>query len=141
MGTPRDVFLLGAGFSRAISPSMPLMGDLGPAALSALKSSARYAFEVAAFDAVLRGNFEEALTALAEDQPGNTDAENLANIISTYPQNPGETPEEREGRVKGDLARSLALGSFSSSDGVTYTRNAPSTITAATRWSSWGTTL
>ncbi|MDR0359770.1 MAG: hypothetical protein LBJ87_09965 [bacterium] len=60
----KDVFVLGAGFSRAISPSMPLLSDLAQALMEPA--------EFLAFG----GSLERWLSFLAEDHPWLTPAEN-----------------------------------------------------------------
>lgn len=69
------VFLLGAGFSRAVSPRMPLTDELGDAVIRrlALTDDRRvpHTFEA--------GSFETWLTHLADEQPFLTSQENLEN--------------------------------------------------------------
>jgi hypothetical protein len=60
----KDVFVLGAGFSRAISPSMPLLSDLAQALMEPA--------EFLSFG----GSLEQWLSFLAEDHPWLTSAEN-----------------------------------------------------------------
>lgn len=70
----RDVFVLGAGFSRAISGSMPLTDELGAAALNRLRHDLPPRL---ALDGLPVGvNFEAWLSQLASDQPYLTDADN-----------------------------------------------------------------
>jgi hypothetical protein len=67
----RDVFLLGAGFSKAISSEMPTLHELSEAvSLPRAEGSA---------PAENEADFEAALTILAEDQPWLTPADNLMN--------------------------------------------------------------
>ena len=71
------VFVVGAGFSRAVSDRMPLTDQLGENALAALRSllPPRLALE-----RLPRGlNFEAWLSQLAGDQPYLPDAENAEN--------------------------------------------------------------
>jgi hypothetical protein len=62
----RDVFVLGAGFSRAISGAMPLTDELGNATLARLDLTDRRRAPVRSF---ARGRFEEWLSYLSEPQP------------------------------------------------------------------------
>jgi hypothetical protein len=71
------VFVIGAGFSRAVSDQMPLTDELGQAALEQLRPvlPPRLALE-----RLPRGmNFEAWLSQLAGDQPYLSDAENAEN--------------------------------------------------------------
>ena len=71
------VFVVGAGFSRAVSDQMPLTDELGEAALERLRSvlPPRLALE-----RLPKGmNFEAWLSQLAGDQPYLSDAENAEN--------------------------------------------------------------
>jgi hypothetical protein len=71
------VFVIGAGFSRAVSDHMPLTDELGQAALEELRSvlPPRLALE-----RLPKGmNFEAWLSQLAGDQPYLSDAENAEN--------------------------------------------------------------
>jgi hypothetical protein len=68
----RDVFLVGAGFSKAISSEMPTLQELSEAvALPRAEGSAPSEAE--------ETDFESALTFLAQDQPWLTPGENLKN--------------------------------------------------------------
>jgi hypothetical protein len=71
----REVLILGAGFSRAISPAMPSTDELGveAIALAGLQDDRRVP---AGFT---DGTFEIWLSRLAEDQPYLTETENLEN--------------------------------------------------------------
>jgi hypothetical protein len=71
----RDVFLVGAGFSKAISPEMPTLGELGEA-VTPLRAEGSAPSEAQETD------FESALTFLAQDQPWLTPGENLRNRAS-----------------------------------------------------------
>ena len=73
----RDVFLLGAGFSRSISHAMPLMAELTMAIKEHLKNVAN-PFELAAIP-YLETDFEKGLSYLAEAQPWLSEAEHLRN--------------------------------------------------------------
>lgn len=66
----RPVFVLGAGFSKAIADSMPTSNDLGTEVLSRLKDLGPPA-------EMTRGGFEEWLSRLADDQPDLEEYENL----------------------------------------------------------------
>jgi hypothetical protein len=69
-----DVFLLGAGFSRAVSDAMPLLADLNAAVWTKVNLPQEKDF--------LRGfgdNIEMVLTYLAEPHPWLPEAENLRN--------------------------------------------------------------
>lgn len=71
------VFILGAGFSRAVSEYMPLTDELGDAALESLR---RYLPRRLALDRFPVGmNFEQWLSQLAAKQPYLSDAENVEN--------------------------------------------------------------
>lgn len=71
----RDVFLLGAGFARAISPSMPLLQELADRVIEALGDGAvRIPPEVRA---MMRENFAHALSYLEQAKPWVTEADNL----------------------------------------------------------------
>jgi len=65
------VYLLGAGFSKAISPSMPLTRELGAAVRADL--------DLPAFLLDFRDDFERWLTYLAEPQPWIDERERLRN--------------------------------------------------------------
>jgi hypothetical protein len=72
----RDVFVLGAGFSRAIHQGMPLMRELS----EVLADQFRQAFgEMDWRLPLLRDNVEVALSLLSEDQPWLSESENLRN--------------------------------------------------------------
>ena len=72
-GSFRPVFVLGAGFSRAIADCMPTADALGKEVLDRMR---RYS-EKAPPAEMTRGHFEEWLSRLAEDQPDLTEFENL----------------------------------------------------------------
>lgn len=67
-----DMYLLGAGFSKALYSGMPLMGDLGRRIVDILNLDQ---------DALVPfgGNVEMWLSYLAEEQPWLSDKENLEN--------------------------------------------------------------
>lgn len=69
-----DVFLLGAGFARAISPAMPLLQDLAQRVLGAAGRRTRVPREVAS---MMRENFAHALSYLEQAKPWLTEADNL----------------------------------------------------------------
>lgn len=69
-----DVFLLGAGFARAVSPTMPLLQDLADRVLEALAPRARIPDAVAG---MMRENFAHALSYLEQAKPWVTEADNL----------------------------------------------------------------
>jgi hypothetical protein len=69
-----DVFLLGAGFARAISRSMPLLPELGPRLLENFHGPTRIPREVSA---MMRTNFAHALSYLEQSKPWVTEADNL----------------------------------------------------------------
>src|SRR5690349_11433785 len=75
-GNGRDVLILGAGFSRAISDRMPLVDELGNLCLriSSLANDSRV--PVGGFTG---GRFETWLSQLADEQPYLTAQENLEN--------------------------------------------------------------
>ena len=71
----RDVFLVGAGFSKAISPVMPTLQELGEAVnLPRAEGSAPSEAQ--------ETDFESALTLLAQDQPWLPAGDNLKNRAS-----------------------------------------------------------
>jgi hypothetical protein len=70
----RDVFLLGAGFARAISPTMPLLQDLANRVIEALGNSASVPAEV---KTMMTENFAHALSYLEQAKPWVTEADNL----------------------------------------------------------------
>lgn len=72
-GAFQPVFVLGAGFSRAIADCMPTADHLGDQVLGRMR---RYS-KKAPPDEMTRGRFEEWLSRLAEDQPDLTEFENL----------------------------------------------------------------
>lgn len=74
-GRPREVFILGAGFSKAVSSEFPLTDDLGNLALQYCKDMPGRIPRVPFHD----GNFESWLSRIAEGQPHLTEAENLTN--------------------------------------------------------------
>src|SRR5699024_12869493 len=67
-----DMYLLGAGFSKAIYSGMPLMDDLGRELVGALNLDRDTLVPFG-------GNVETWLSYLAEDQPWLSDKENLKN--------------------------------------------------------------
>lgn len=69
-GIFRPVFILGAGFSRAISGSMPTADELGKEVVGRLGENRPP-------PTLTRGGFEEWLSRLAEDQPDLLEHENL----------------------------------------------------------------
>jgi hypothetical protein len=76
-----DLFLLGAGFSRAVSTDMPLMADLvGPVFKNnQLLDNAEDDFDFPNHFEAFGSDFEAWLTYLAEDHPWLSDARNLRN--------------------------------------------------------------
>jgi hypothetical protein len=70
--TSREVFILGAGFSRAVSPHMPLVDELSRHVLSKDTLADRRLTSFA-------NDFEMCLSYLSEDQPWLSEAENLSN--------------------------------------------------------------
>jgi hypothetical protein len=73
-GNVHDVFLLGAGFARAISPSMPLLQDLAERIIGTLGKSEPIPDEV---QAMMKENFAHALSYLEQAKPWVTEADNL----------------------------------------------------------------
>jgi len=67
----KDLFLLGAGFSKAVSSHMPLLNELS-SAISFFAQTERSVDDI-------ETNFEKVLTFLAERQPWLSEAENLRN--------------------------------------------------------------
>ena len=72
MAQCHDVFVLGAGFSRAISDAMPLMRDLGSRVADELE---KYRSVAPLFD----GDIELAMTFLAQAHPWLAESERLRN--------------------------------------------------------------
>jgi hypothetical protein len=72
----REVVVLGAGFSRAISASLPLTDELGQLAVEEAEARAQKPIPHPVFQ---DGNFEAWLSGLAEDQPYLSTAANLEN--------------------------------------------------------------
>lgn len=68
------VFLLGAGFARAISADMPLLQDLGDRVVRALEDRTAIPEQVRA---MMRENFAHALSYLEQEKPWITEADNL----------------------------------------------------------------
>lgn len=71
------VFLLGAGFSRAISPRMPLMNDLAKHVRSDLRANGTAA--IPGDGTPLASNFEQWLSYLVESPPWVSEAERALN--------------------------------------------------------------
>jgi hypothetical protein len=69
-----NVFLLGAGFARAISPNMPLLQDLADRIASVLGDSVQIPREV---QPMMAENFAHALSYLEQAKPWVTEADNL----------------------------------------------------------------
>jgi hypothetical protein len=69
-----DVFLLGAGFARAISPAMPLLQDLADRLLQSRRRHQAIPPEVVA---MMRENFAHALSYLEQPNPWISEADNL----------------------------------------------------------------
>lgn len=82
----RDAFLLGAGFSKAVSEHMPLMDDLGQVPMHFRGDWPR---------GLIRSmNFEELLTFLSTNQPWLSEADNLHNRATFL-----ETSQQIAGRL------------------------------------------
>jgi hypothetical protein len=75
-GSHRDVVILGAGFSRAISQDFPLTDELGTLAVAEADDDGNGTIPHPPF---ANGSFETWLSRLAEDQPYLTAAANLGN--------------------------------------------------------------
>jgi len=69
-----DVFILGAGFSRAISPMMPLTSDLSKEVVDRYKHAGSIPAEVGR---MIEEDFEKALTFLSQQNPDLTEEKNL----------------------------------------------------------------
>lgn len=69
-----DAFLLGAGFSRAVSAAMPLTNDLGSEIAAHLKAAGH---DVSLLTELFGGDFEAWLTHLADGRPWTSEAGNL----------------------------------------------------------------
>lgn len=81
MTLPRgDVFILGAGFSKAVHHGFPLLNELGEIAVSRLVSDGRLAAVPGDFDENF--TFESWLASLAEPQPFLTESENADNFAT-----------------------------------------------------------
>jgi|SRR5579884_3428358 len=78
----RDVFLLGAGFSKAIGKAMPLMKDLTQAITTVLRDAG--AGEEIRRVPFVKVDFEQALSYLSEGQPWLTESERLRNRALFY---------------------------------------------------------
>lgn len=80
-GQSRDVFLLGAGFSIAVSSEFPGTDELGNCVIERLKEQSRPSDDAIRFptDGFEDGRFESWLARLAEDQPYLSTGENLRN--------------------------------------------------------------
>jgi hypothetical protein len=83
----KDVFVLGAGFSRAISPSMPLLSDLAQALMEPA--------EFLSFG----GSLEQWLSYLAEDHPWLTAAENAQQHVAFLQQSSRLAAQVRAAQV------------------------------------------
>lgn len=70
----RDVYLLGAGFSRAVSQHMPLLPDLARGVLDRYSKSEHVTADVVA---LMEENFAHALSYLEHPKPWLSDADNL----------------------------------------------------------------
>ena len=68
-----EVFILGAGFSRAISDEMPLTKDLSKEVVDRYLHAGNISLEVRR---MIEEDFEKALTFLTQDKPWLTEAEN-----------------------------------------------------------------
>src|SRR5436190_245308 len=73
-GAARDVFILGAGFSKEVSEQMPLMNELSEAVALQLPETAR-------IDSIpfMTADVEMAMTFLSQPQPWMTEAQQLRN--------------------------------------------------------------
>jgi hypothetical protein len=73
-----DVFILGAGFSNAISNTMPLLGELSEKLLKGLPDTRKNEL-CSLFKFIPRDNCEKWLTYLSQNQPWLSEEENLRN--------------------------------------------------------------
>ena len=73
---PREVILLGAGFSRAVSDKFPLTDELGEVAVARAEADGHGTIPHPVFQG---GNFETWLSRLVEEQPYLDAASNLEN--------------------------------------------------------------
>ena len=73
-GEKRDVFLLGAGFARAIFPTMPLLQDLADRIIDTPQGAPRFSPEVRS---LMSENFAHAVSYLEQAKPWVTEADNL----------------------------------------------------------------
>jgi hypothetical protein len=93
-----DVLILGAGFSRSLSPEMPLTDDLGNDVMPRVIAASGFNDLPVGFS---NGNFEVWLSRIAEDQPDLTSPENLRNkyVFELCSQSLGEVLTERVTRA------------------------------------------
>ena len=73
-----DVFILGAGFSKAISNTMPLLGELSTKLQEELLTERKNELD-SIFKFIPKDNFEKWLTYLSQNQPWLSEEENLRN--------------------------------------------------------------
>lgn len=97
--TFRPVYILGAGFSKAVSSLMPCANELGNEVLHSLRGHEPPA-------ALTRGGFEEWLSRLAEDQPDLVEHENLLrrSYFSLVAQFVAIVIDDLEGQVVNQVA-------------------------------------
>lgn len=81
---PRDLYILGAGFSRALSPVMPLVSELSRS-VSGFATSYGGTMQTSGLDTaigkLIHRNFEEALSYLAEQKPWLEESENQKDKV------------------------------------------------------------
>ncbi len=101
--TDRDVFLLGAGFSRAISEHMPLLPDLARGVLGRFRPRERIPPDVAA---LAEEDFAHALSYLEHPKPWVSEGDNLRHrgLFLEFSSVISELLEEAVRRTAGALA-------------------------------------
>lgn len=96
-----DVLILGAGFSKALSEAMPLTDDLGEAVLPLMRKRTRLPVP----RTFRRGQFENWLSRLSDEQPDLDTAENLANhlLFQLASESLAEVLADQVLRARGDV--------------------------------------
>jgi hypothetical protein len=142
-GPTGDVFVLGAGFSKALSDSMPLTDALGNEVLKRVNSK-----KPSGVERVFHGgDFESWLSRISEDQPDLTHAENLENraLAERCIEEIGFVLEECGDLVMSELTSSPWLLAFLSvlharqATVITFNQDTLVELAVdAARWDSWG---
>lgn len=94
----RPTFIIGAGFSKAASDSMPLIDELGHLAYGTLRTQGVHPPKWPSV-----ANFEAWLSRMAEDQPDLDHAENLSNrsLFVRASEAIADVMAQRQGEIKG----------------------------------------